>query len=409
MTISMASGAVSAATPAVEVVAASANRTVPTVTAPGAEFSLPDPVTTVALTQARLFPESLVPVGSVAPTPAENAALARALRTFSAGRDPVVLEAFEKANRSSPWLPSLLTNLGFLKYEAGYFTDALRHWNEAWALGKEAAPSDKTAPIVVRALAEAVRMNCRVGRAAEAKALLVELGDRPVSGVNGSLLEHARRAIVQMETAPADSFKCGPFALMSILSHQKAHTPDTYRTITGYDTTAQGTSLAQVAALAKSLGMKMQPARRVRADAALPLPAVVNWTLNHYGALLESKDGKYLLTDPTFGTSQWIAADALAKNASGYFLLPAGKLPPGWVAVDDAEAGRVWQWPSSMAFFCCWKRSLFRGASKWKSRNVSALIAAVKPSRAIFMASLAERLAAMMGKRRLSAVSITGL
>ena len=332
-----------AASPTADIVAPSANRTLPAVTEPSGKFTLPEPVTTLALTQARLFPESLVPVGIVAPTAAENEALALALRAFSAaGRDLAVLDAFVKSNPGSPWLPSLMTNLGLLKYEAGYFTDALARWNGAWVLGSKAASGEKTAPIVIRALAEAVRMNCRVGRAAEAKALLAQLGDRPVSGVNGSLLEHARQAIVQMETAPADSFKCGPFALMSILSHQKAHTPSTYSTITRYETTAQGTSLAQVAALAQSLGMKMQPAKRIKADAALPLPAVVNWTLHHYGALLEAKDGRYLLTDPTFGTSQWIAADALAKNASGYFLLPAGTLPPGWVAVAEAEAGTVW-------------------------------------------------------------------
>jgi len=87
--------------------------------------------------------------------------------------------------------------------------------------------------------------------------------------------------------------------------------------------------------------LKMQVAKRV-SGSELPLPAVVNWKLNHYGALLQAKGDRYLLVDPTFGTSQWILQDAVAQETSGYFLVPAGPLPAGWVAVADDEAKTVW-------------------------------------------------------------------
>ncbi|HEY1052757.1 MAG TPA: RHS repeat-associated core domain-containing protein [Prosthecobacter sp.] len=244
------------------------------------------------------------------------------------------------ANPTSPWRVSVLTNLGLLNFDAGYFSQALADWTQAWNIGKTAPEAH---PIVTRALAEALKMNCRVGRVAEAKALLAELGDRPLSGLNATMIDVSRKAVVQMETMPKDCFKCGPFALSSILAHDKKHTSATMNVVTEFPTTAQGTSLAQVKELANTqLGMEMQAAKRLTAQAPILFPAVINWKLNHYGALLNKDEDRYLMADPTFGTSQWIGADAINQESSGYFLVPAGPLPEGWAAVDDAEAATIW-------------------------------------------------------------------
>ena len=179
---------------------------------------------------------------------------------------------------------------------------------------------------------------------AEAKALLAELGDRPATGLAASMLDESRKAIVQMETMPADCFKCGPYALSSILEHGKAHTPETFATLTKYPTTAQGTSLAMVAELANGqLGMKMQPARR--ASPGCPAASPVSNQLEAESlrrAVGEKRTDAICMADPTFGTSQWIGEDAIARESSGYFLVPAGPLPDGWAAVDAAEAGTIW-------------------------------------------------------------------
>lgn len=301
------------------------------------------PPETAALSRVRLFPEPLAPVGGE-PSAAENGALAAALRGLAPGAPLTAVDAFIQAHPHSPWVPSLLLNRGLRRFEQGYFSSALADWTQAWTIGRAARGSSPDGEaLVARALAEAVKMHCRVGRVAEAKALLAEFGDRPVVGLNASMLDQSRKAIGQMETLPADCFKCGPYALSSILLHQRAHTPQTYACVTAYPTTAQGTSLAQVAELANGpLGMKMQPVRRTSTKAALPLPAVVHWKLEHYGAVLEFKDGRYLLVDPTFGTSQWILAEALAEEASGYFLIAAGKLPAGFESVATAQAGKIW-------------------------------------------------------------------
>ncbi len=303
------------------------------------EIPLPPPVTQTALEMIRLFPEPLIPVGA-RPTVEENEALATALRQFSESRTSTALETFVETSPTSPWCSSVRVNLGLMQFDAGYYSRALDNWTQAWNAGKGIKDAP---PIVLRALAEALKMNCRVGRVEEAKALLAQLGDRKLSGLNATMVEESRKAIGQMETMPAECFKCGPFALSSILAHTNKHTAETVARLNAYATTPQGTSLAMVTALAnEQFGMKMQAAKRVSKDAPILVPAVVNWTLNHYGSLLESKDGLYLMTDPTFGTSQWIGKDAIDQESSGYFVVPAGELPEGWQAVDAKEAGAIW-------------------------------------------------------------------
>lgn len=295
--------------------------------------------TTEALKLVRLFPEPLAPVGT-APLAAENSALAAALREFESARDAAVLEAFVKANPESAWTASVRVNLGLMQFDAGYYGRALENWTQAWNAGKDAAEPE---PIVLRGLAEALKMNCRVGRVDDAKALLAQLGDRKASGLNATMIEESRKAIGQMETMPAECFKCGPFALSSILAHSKKHTAETVARLNTYATTPQGTSLSMVTALAnEGFGMKVQAAKRASKDAPIQLPAVIHWKLNHYGALLEEKDGRYLMADPTFGTSQWIGKDAIDVESSGYFVVPAGDLPEGWKTVETAEADTIW-------------------------------------------------------------------
>lgn len=303
------------------------------------EIPLPPPVTQTSLQMIRLFPEPLIPVGSE-PTVEDNEALAVALRQFTGSREMTVLETFLKTSPASPWCASVRVNLGLMQFDAGYYSRALENWTQAWNAGKGIKDAP---PIVLRALAEALKMNCRVGRVDEAKALLAQLGDRKLSGLNATMVEESRKAVGQMETMPAECFKCGPFALSSILAHTKKHTAETVARLNAYATTPQGTSLAMVTALAnEQFGMKMQAAKRVSNDAPILVPAAINWKLNHYGSLLEAKDGLYLMADPTFGTSQWISKGAIDHESSGYYVVPAGELPEGWQAVDAAEAATIW-------------------------------------------------------------------
>ena len=72
------------------------------------------------------------------------------------------------------------------------------------------------------------------------------------------------------------------------------------------------------------------------------IPSVVHWKMGHYAALLERRGDLYLLADPTFGNTVWATRSALIAETSGYFLIPAGKLPLDWRGVEVKEGQTIW-------------------------------------------------------------------
>ena len=287
--------------------------------------------------QARLFEEPLVPLGAK-PSPEENAQLARALLAWSQRRDNddvASLTRFLAARPESPWRVALLTNLGTVYYRTGHFSKCLDAWEKAWQAGR-----DHEHPLVDRALGELAKMRARLGHMAELEALFREVGDRELRGPGRELIAHARQGLWTMKNEPEIAFRCGPFALDRVRTFLNPALEADPRIMSSVSTT-RGTSLAFVAQLAGELSMDFQPAKRERGR-ALPLPCVVHWKLGHYAALVEEKAGRYRSLDPTFGDEIWISPAALAGEASGYFLIPAGPLPRGWRTVPESEAETVW-------------------------------------------------------------------
>lgn len=330
------------------------NRTAPEFTpapaVPVAKFSA-EP-TDAEISAVRVFEDLLVPM-SGASTPAENRALADALAAYQKARlaaGPsdamnVDVTAFEKFLRDYPhsvWRVSLLTNLGTEYYRRAAFSKALAAWQAAWKAGRdEKSPAGRE--VVDRALGELAKMDARLGRVPELQALVSEAGERKVRGLGAEAYQGARGGLWNMQHKPEDSFKCGPWALDSILSAKNPAHP--YRNkLREFASTDHGVSLDAVAALAGEMKMDLVPARRVGTGGSIPTPAVVHWKLGHYGALLRSENGRYLLQDPTFGNSQWISQSTLDAEASGNFLVPARALKDSktWQPLSTAEAKRVW-------------------------------------------------------------------
>src|SRR5262245_27416811 len=136
------------------------------------------------------------------------------------------------------------------------------------------------------------------------------------------------------------AFRCGPFALERIFAflHKDQAIP---QRLAKAQSTRRGTSLAQMRSLARQVGLNMQMARRT-GHGAIPLPALVQWKVGHFAALIEENDGRYHTQDPTFGTDFWVSRTALNDEASGYFLIPDGELPRGWEPVESATGRSVW-------------------------------------------------------------------
>ena len=286
------------------------------------------------------LPEPLVPVGSN-PTPEQNQALKVMLDAFQGrgqGDDFSSLEGLLAADPKSPWRMAVLTNLGLLYYHAGYYSKCIPAYHDAWEIGKNATDLRAKA-LADRAAGEYTKMLARLGRYPELKAFLVEIGDRKFIGQAAQLILAGKEGVVDMETRPDISFRCGPFALSRILAAQNSsHRADP--AIMQARSTMQGMSLNEVADISQKVGLNYQVAKRAP-GAPLIMPSVIHWKVGHYAALLKQVGNRYLTQDPTFENETWHTLNALEAEASGYFLVPPGPLPAGWTSVSAAEAGTI--------------------------------------------------------------------
>ena len=116
------------------------NRTAPKVTPPPSAPRFSESPSDLEFRRVRVFAEALVPVGR--PTrPDENRALASALMAYVAtGNTEAVSSLLQVLLRypNSPWRPSLMANVATVFSQTGYYSRALRSWDEAWRLTKDA-------------------------------------------------------------------------------------------------------------------------------------------------------------------------------------------------------------------------------------------------------------------------------
>lgn len=291
--------------------------------------------------RARVFEEPLVPLGGE-PSPVENAALAAALEQYSrrsAPDDFSSLTAFVDAYPNSAWNAALLTDLGIEYYRTGHYSKALDAWRRAWELGKTVTdPRGKA--LADRAVGELAYMYGRLGRMIELETLLESVKDRAFSGPATEKIVGAREGLHNMRTRPEVSFRCGPLALHRVKLAVEPQNPRS-DLVHAAQSTQQGCSLLQVAELSRKLGLEFQMAYR-QPGAQFIVPCVVHLKLDHYAAMVRKEGDRYLLQDPTFGNDTWATREALEGESSGYFLIPSGRLPPGWRVVDAREGETVW-------------------------------------------------------------------
>jgi RHS repeat-associated protein len=307
---------------------------------PTVEFS-PVP-TDEQIFRAGIFPEPLVPVGQPT-TPEENAALARAITGYlqpgTAG-DLTAFTDFLSKYPQSAWAASLHLNLGLRYFATAWFSKAFTEYAAAWDLSKNSSDQHGRA-IGDRSVGELLELNARLGRFEALGKLFDEIKGRPIHGAASQLVAGARDGLWLMQHHPETSFRCGPGALERILAHQPRPVFSSGKLMTSHST-QKGMSLTQVWKLAKDVGLDYQMARRTP-GAAIITPAVINWKVGHYAALLSFDHGVGQLEDPTFGQGSYAATEvALDAEASGYFLVPAGPLPDGWQPVGEDEGNTVW-------------------------------------------------------------------
>ncbi len=209
----------------------------------------------------------------------------------------------------------------------------------AWQLLKN-APEPQSEALADRAVGELALMYARVGRMKELSDLLDSIKGRVLLGPGRDEVSGARQGLWAMQNTPQIAFRCGPLALDSIVALKNPGKGGRLP-VEDSSSTTNGFSLRQVAVLSRKSGLNYQMAFRTK-GAPILMPAVVNWQVGHYAALLREKNGLYLLKDPTFRNDTWVTTEALEEEATGYFLVPPGDLPAGWRTVSDNEGMTVW-------------------------------------------------------------------
>ncbi len=320
-------------------------RPLATVGASQSIFELPADPSVEDLFRARVFEEPLVPIGGE-PSAAENAALARALLGYANRSGPddfASLTRFLDEHPQSPWRAALLAGLGFEYYTTAHYSLALEAWSNALEGAREAKDTSGSIALA-RAAEELALLYARLGRMTELEAFLKSTGWQTAPGASEKV-NQAREALWMMQNRPEVSFRCGPLALQSILRSDQSllasATTNAMMEIFNSASTQKGFSLTQVAELSQKIGLNYQMGVREKTGEFI-IPSVVHWKVGHYAALVRKEGDRYLLEDPTFGNTVWATRQALEAESSGYFLLPPGKLPQGWRAVDAKEGASVW-------------------------------------------------------------------
>ena len=286
------------------------------------------------------FAEPLRPVPGTSST-AETDALAAALREeVHDDRGIDALQRFTESYPLSRWAPAIHLNLGTISYNTGYFQDALAHWRAAWELAK-AGEDDTSKAIANRGLAESAKMNARVGRFEELEHLIGEAERRTLTDDARVKITSASEGLWAMRNRPGISFRCGPYALLSVAQALKPEAANKATTFLEKNQSPRtGFSIPEVHRMAPELGLKLQIAKR-DPGAAVIVPAVAHWKVGHFGALIREANGSFLLKDPTFVNDIWLSQKALDQESSGYFLVGVGELPPGWRPATVAETAQL--------------------------------------------------------------------
>jgi RHS repeat-associated protein len=299
--------------------------------------------------RVHFFEEPLVPIKNgndeLADNTVENRDLVSALAKFTnrpSADDFIAITDFLNTHPHSRWRGALLTNLGIVYRRTGYFTLARDSWKQAWELMKnENDPKIKV--LADRAMSELLLIYCWVGEYEKTEARLKEMDERVMEGPASGRIVGIRSASWTMKNHPEQSFMCGPYALIQLLS-KKDSTISVIEKLRGAQSPRSGFSLDEVQKMAHDAGLDYQMAFR-KPGSAIILNSVVHWKLNHYSALLKNENGYYGCEDATmnayYGQQFWLTSAAFDDEASGYFLVPNGTLPKGWRKVNTGEASRV--------------------------------------------------------------------
>ncbi|MCL5099169.1 MAG: cysteine peptidase family C39 domain-containing protein, partial [Candidatus Omnitrophica bacterium] len=281
-----------------------------------------------------------VAVDSISTDDSETQALALIFASISS-REPdrlcAALEDFIAASPHSPWTPSLRINLGKYYRNNGQYSLAFQHWAAAWEATQEYArgPGKHVADY---ALAHWTRLLVSLGQLDTLQRVFIETKGRVLDG--GPLTQmflRTQEAYYRIQRHPAAAYKCGLWALNYVARRMYGSNYNSTGLLGGPE---EACSLRVLAALADELKLGLVPVRRLEGD-EIVVPCVAHLKLNHYIAILSRRGDCYEVADPTFGHVQFFRAKAINGELSGYFMIPAGKIPVSWQSLTPEQSSIV--------------------------------------------------------------------
>jgi RHS repeat-associated protein len=285
--------------------------------------------------------EPLIPIEGVAKSVAEDEALRKVLFEGRSEDIPSRLQSYVASYPQSRWRPAIELNLGQYRYRKGFFTRAIEHFKNGYALARD-VEGPNASLLAGSSAAQLSQMYARLGRMEDLEPLLKAAETLEVGGSAGQILEGSRSALHIMQTQPGMAFKCGPLALARV--REQAKMPQAFHPlIVEAQSPWRGFALAEVSQLASRMGMNMVAVKAPPDLTEIPVPSVVHWKQNHYAAIV-SRTGinRYLVRDLTFGLDAEMELEALKEEASGYFLIDGKSIPKGWTEVQADDAWRVY-------------------------------------------------------------------
>ena len=273
--------------------------------------------------------------------PKEQTAFVEALNRFAARQQRDDFSAVEDFLRRYPqgsWAPSLRMRLAEEYYSTGWYSKALGSLEGLW-IGRGLYPGPGAAVVFTRAGVQMAELYARLGRREDVERVVAELQTATLVLEDEEILRGVRQGLATMQTRPAAAFRCGALALERIRVFLNT-TNSGHAAILESKSSRDGMSLTEVASLADGLKMDYQMAFR-SPGALLVTPSVMHLRIGHFVALVRDRRGQVQIEDPTGWETTFASHKAVDAESSGYFLVPAGPLPPGWRSVDAAEGAKA--------------------------------------------------------------------
>lgn len=249
-----------------------------------------------------------------------------------------LMEQYLATNSATVYTSWLKNNLASSYRNSGRITPALEDWSNIWQQLKNATDTESYNQ-ANHALAGQLELLTMLGRVETLPELLKETQTRVISDPQDrQRIQAAWEGYTTMFREPGLNYRCGTLALAEI-ARMEGKSESVIAALVGELSPKEGISLLRLVQLSRQYDLGLVAVKRTD-KTPLPVPCIVHWAQNHYGALLEynSKVGCYRTI---FDEPKWMAAPDVDAEQSGYFLISASQRPASWPIVSDAECAKV--------------------------------------------------------------------